>query len=79
MLALYIMAGIVLLILVVFSIPVDMVFDVSGPGGARSRMRVGWLFGLLGKEFGGRSKKPKERARRGKRRSGMRSLSSPFS
>ena len=34
-------------------------------------MRVGWLFGLLGKEFGQRRKKPKERApkRKKKRRS----------
>ena len=32
-----------------------MTFDVGGPGAARSRMRVGWLFGLLGKEFGRRS------------------------
>ena len=60
MLALYIAAGIVLFTLLVFSIPVDMAFDVGGPGAARSRMRVGWLFGLLGKELGPRGKKPKE-------------------
>ena len=71
MLALYIVAGIVLFILLVFSIPVDMAFDVGGPGAARSRMRVGWLFGLLGKEFGQRRKEPKERTpkRKKKRRS----------
>ena len=71
MLAPYIVAGIVLFILVVLSIPLDMAFDVGGPGAARSRMRVGWLFGLLGKQFGGRRKKPKERApkRKKKRRS----------
>ena len=56
MLALYIVVGIVLFILFVFSVPVDMAFDVGGPGVTRSRMRVGWLFGLLGKEFGGRGK-----------------------
>ena len=68
MLALYIVAGIVLFILIVFSIPVDMAFDVGGPGAARSRMRVGWLFGLLGKEFGRRGKKPKERAPKPKKK-----------
>ena len=62
MLALYIVAGIVLLILLVLSIPVDMAFDVGGPGATRSRMRLGWLFGLFGKEFGGGRKKPKEPA-----------------
>ena len=68
MLALYIVAGIVLFILIVFSIPVDMAFDVGGPGAAKSRMRVGWLFGLLGKEFGRRGKKPKERAPKPKKK-----------
>ena len=52
MLALYIVAGIVFFLLLVFSIPVDIAFDVGGPVAARSRMRLGWLFGLLGKEFG---------------------------
>ena len=68
MLALYIAAGIVLFILLVFSIPVDMAFDVGGPGAARSRMRVGWLFGLFGKEFGRRRKKPRERASKRKKK-----------
>ena len=68
MLALYIMAGIVLLILLGLSIPVDMAFDVGGPGAARSRMRLGWLFGLLGKEFGRRKKEPKERAPKRKKK-----------
>ena len=68
MLALYIVAGIVLFILLVLSIPVDMAFDVGGPGAARSRMRVGWLFGLLGKDLGGRRTKPKERAPKRDRR-----------
>ena len=52
MLALYIVAGIVLFILLVLSVPVDMSFDVGGTGAARAKMRLGWLFGLLGKELG---------------------------
>ena len=68
MLALYIVAGIVLFVLLVLSIPVDMAFDVGWPGGARSRMRVGWLFGLLGKEFGRSRKKPEERASKRKKK-----------
>ena len=68
MLALYIVAGIVLFILLVFSIPVDMAFDVGGPGASKARMRVGWLFGLLGKEFGRSRKKPKERASKRKKK-----------
>lgn len=68
MLALYIVAGIVLFILLVLSIPVDMAFDVRGPAAARSRMRVEWLFGLLGKEFGRRRKKPERRASKRKKK-----------
>ena len=68
MLALYIVAGIVLLIILLFSIPVDMAFDVGGPGAARSRMRVGWLFGLLGKEIGRSRKKPRERASKSRKK-----------
>ena len=68
MLALYIVAGIVLFFILVFSIPVDMAFNVGGPGAAKSRMRLGWLFGLLGKEFGRRRKKPKERATKRKKK-----------
>ena len=62
MLALYIVAGILLFIPLVLSIPVDMAFAVGGPGAAKSRMRVGWLFGLLVKEFGRKKNRPKERA-----------------
>ena len=71
MLALYIVAGIGLFVLLVFCIPVDMVFDVGRSGAARSRMRVGWLFGLLGKEFGRRKKKPKERVSKREKTRGL--------
>ena len=80
MLALYIAAGIVLFILLVISIPVEMAFDVRGPGAARSRMRVGWLFGLFGKELGRRRKKPKERVpKKEKKKHGANPFSPPFS
>lgn len=62
MLALYIVVGIVLLVVLVLSIPVDTAFDVDGPGGARSRTRIGWLFGLLWKDVGRKRKKaPKKK------------------
>ena len=69
MLALYIAAGIVLLVLLVLSVPVDMAFDVYGHGAARSRMRMGWLFGLLGKELGRGTNKPKEQGSKREKKS----------
>ena len=78
MLALYIVAGIVFFVPLVLSIPVDMAFDVGGPGAGKSRIRVGWLFGLFGNDLGGRRNKPEERAPKGetKKRSAKPSLSS---
>ena len=60
MLALYVVAGLVVLGILILSIPVDMAFEVSVPGEPRSRMRIGWLFGLVGKEIKARKPKPVE-------------------
>ena len=51
------------LAVLLLSIPVDLTFSYERGEGSRSRMRIGWLFGLIGKELGrdkkGRAKKPK--------------------
>ena len=53
-----------LAVLLLLSIPVDLTFSYERGEGSRSRMRIRWLFGLIGKELGGekkgREKKPKE-------------------
>jgi len=65
-LALYIIAGIVLFIVLVLSIPVDMTLDLETPERAGTKMRVGWLFGLFWKDIRGRRKRtPKKREKRG--------------
>ena len=52
-------------------IPVDLAFSYERGEGSRSRMRIGWLFGLIGKELGGekkgRERKPKKKAKKGRR------------
>ena len=59
MLALYIIAGIVLLVILLFSIPVDLAFDVATYQRGGGRLRVGWFFGLVGKELlPGRKRRP---------------------
>ena len=65
MLALYIIAGIILLLILMLSIPVELVFDLEIPGEAKSRVRVGWLFGLVWKEIGRGKRKPKRKKKRG--------------
>jgi hypothetical protein len=64
-LALYIIAGIILLVILMLSIPVEMAFDLEVPGEAKSRVRVGWLFGLVWKEMGRGRKKPERKKKRG--------------
>ncbi len=60
------------LAVLLLSIPVDLAFSYERGEGARSRFRIGWLFGLIGKELGGQKKsrggKPKEmKAKKGRR------------
>ena len=57
MLALYIVAGTILLVILVLSVPVDLTFDVATDGDGRRKLRVGWLFGLVGKDLLPRKKK----------------------
>jgi hypothetical protein len=64
-LALYIIAGIIIVVILILSIPVEMAFDLEVPGEAKSRVRVGWLFGLVWKEIGRGKRKPKRKKRRG--------------
>jgi hypothetical protein len=64
-LALYIIAGIIIVVILILSIPVEMAFDLEVPGEAKSRVRVGWLFGLVWKEIGRGKRKPKREKKRG--------------
>ena len=64
MLAVYIIAGIILLLILMLSIPVELVFDLEIPGEAKPRVRVGWLFGLVWKEIRRRKRKPKRKKKR---------------
>ena len=67
-----IVLGLLFLAVLLLSIPVDLAFSFERGEGSRSRMRIGWLFGLIGKDLGGekkgREKKPKEmKAKKGRR------------
>jgi len=66
-LALYIIAGIILFIILMLSIPADIKFDLATHEQVKGRIRIGWLFGLVGKDIHARKKKkkPKERRKRG--------------
>ena len=57
---------------ILLCIPVDLAFSYERGEDSRTRMRIGWLFGLIGKELGGekrgRERKPKKmKAKMGRR------------
>ncbi len=64
MLALYIIAGIIILVTLTLFIPIELVFHLETAGEDRSRIRVGWLFGLAWKDIGRGKKKPKKKKKR---------------
>lgn len=81
MLALYIIAGILLVIILGLSVPVDLMFDFRTSGGRKAVLRVEWLFGLVGKSLLPRKKpeKPKETKKpRKRKRRDLRSFLSYF-
>lgn len=75
MIALYAVGGVVLLAVLLLSVPVDVAFAVGAPGDRKARVRVGWLFGLVGRDISSRRKRPapaRVGARRARRRKGWR-------
>jgi len=68
-LALYIIAGVILFITLMLSIPVDMKFDLATHEHAKAKIRIGWLFGLVWKDIRARKKKkPKEKPKKRRKR-----------
>ena len=69
MLALYIIAGVILFIILMLSIPVDMKFDLATHEHTKAKIRIGWLFGLVWKDIRARKKKkPKEKPKKRRKR-----------
>ena len=65
MLALYIVAGIILLVILVLSVPVDLAFDLATDADGRRKLRVVWLFGLVGRDLLRRKQKRPPKAKKG--------------
>ena len=78
MLIVAIVLGLAFLVVLLLSIPIDLAFSYERDERPRSRMRIGWLFGLIGKELGGekkgRVKKPKDK----KAKKGLKSIRGPL-
>ena len=58
--------GILLFFVILLSVPVDLIFCLEKEADFKSRVRVGWLFGLVGKGISVKEKKPeKEEKKKG--------------
>ncbi|MFC1892772.1 hypothetical protein ACFLYR_01870 [Chloroflexota bacterium] len=55
------LASLLLLAILALSVPLDAVLHVDIYGRPKFRMRLAWLFGLVGKEVTGGEKRPKEK------------------
>ena len=64
----FVLAGLLL------CIPVDLTFTYERGESSRSRMRIGWLFGLLGKELGGEKQGGERQPKKMKAKKGRKNL-----
>ena len=60
--------GILLFFLLLLAIPVDLVFCVEKEVAFKSRVRVGWMFGLIAKDISGKKEPEKEKRKRKRKR-----------
>ena len=59
--------GPLLFFVVLLAVPVDLVFYIEKDMAFSSKVRVGWMFNLVGKEIGGKKKPKKEKEKRKRR------------
>jgi hypothetical protein len=64
--------GVFLFLLLLLAVPVDVVFSVEKDTDFRTRVRVGWMFGLIGRDIGA-GKKPGKK-REAEKKKGRRSI-----
>ncbi|MFC1965118.1 DUF2953 domain-containing protein [Chloroflexota bacterium] len=68
------LASLAALLIIVLCVPLDVVLHTDVYGGAKFRLRLSWLFGLVSKDIAKEKKKPEEKRRvvEGKRKPGER-------
>jgi len=60
--------GILIFLIILLCVPVDLVFNIGKRDNIESRVRIGWLFGLIGKDISGRRKQAKVKVKKEKRK-----------
>jgi len=60
--------GVLIVIILLMTVPIDLAFTVEKDVAFRSKVRVGWMFNLIGKDVERKKKPEKEKPRKKKRR-----------
>lgn len=60
--------GVFTFIILLLTVPVDLVFDIEKDEAFHPRVRIGWMFNLIGKDIKRKKKPKKEKAKKKKRR-----------
>ena len=60
--------GIFIFLIILLIVPIDLIFNISKRDNIESRVRIGWLFGLIGKDIGVRRKQAKVKVNKQKKK-----------
>jgi hypothetical protein len=66
--------GILVFLIILLTVPIDLVFNVGKRDHIESRVRIGWLFGLIGKDIRARKKQAKAKVKVKKKKRKKRSV-----
>jgi len=59
--------GILIILIILLLVPIDFTFNINKIDNTESRVRIGWLFGLIGKDLSDRIKQAKVKVKKKKR------------
>ena len=60
--------GIFIFLIILLIVPIDLIFNISKRDNIESRVRIGWLFGLIGKDISVRRKQAKVKVNKEKKK-----------
>ena len=60
--------GIFIFLIILLIVPIDLIFNISKRDNIESRVRIGWLFGLIGKDISIRRKQAKVKVNKEKKK-----------
>ncbi len=66
--------GIFIFLIILLIVPIDLIFNISKRDNIESRVRIGWLFGLIGKDIRAKKKQVKVKVKKKKKKRSVKPL-----